>query len=511
MRTLRLGLFSLMMLALTFTGMAVTGSAEAATTSAPAGARVSAAQGGHAVSARKRHHKKKHHKKRRKHRKAAVRTSSSRPQNFSRRTVRAVRGRDSITITWPARANADSYTVAWSPLIRNIPKSPSTCYYPCKYRHTTATSMTLRTADLSTYGRLVNSASGNAVHFKVFSRHGSTLNWTGVTYPWDSWIAPSPTTTTDWVPSMSSQMPAPLPPAAGTPVGLTSFNVLAASTGGWASRGPKVAAQINGTGATIVATQENSNAGTGVPGGVAQYNDLASRLRPSGWALADNRNWDYTLGATRSASTQAARIYYKTAVWSQMSNGALMTHANINGQTTGVNVDRWVSWSKLSLKSNPSTQICVLDAHLLTNLGNYDKASADHRNAEVAQIMSELNNSNSTVRRVGTRVGAACAGVPTVIGGDFNSAEEHAPYGNMPQGTFVGNGFVDTKNAGRRYNTRLSGPGTVGAWHQTWGTQIDYLLARGVGGATSFKVNAITPSSAGSDHYPITAVVNVPN
>ncbi|MBV9830225.1 MAG: endonuclease/exonuclease/phosphatase family protein, partial [Marmoricola sp.] len=230
-----------------------------------------------------------------------------------------------------------------------------------------------------------------------------------------------------------------------------------------------------------------------------------------GWALADNRNWDYTLGATRSASSQATRIYYKTGAWTQVDRGALLTHASINGQTTGVNVDRWVSWSKLRGTANAGTKVCVIDVHLLTNLGYYDRASANHRNIEVAQILSQLNNPNSTIKHVGTRVGAACAGTPTVIAGDFNSAQAHAPYGDMPQSTLLANKFVDTKNAAVRYNTRWDGPGTVTRWHSTWGTQIDYILARGVGGARSFKTNAASPSLTGSDHYPITTVINVPN
>ncbi len=152
----------------------------------------------------------------------------------------------------------------------------------------------------------------------------------------------------------------------------------------------------------------------------------------------------------------------------------------------------------------------MLNAHLITNLGNYDRASADHRNREIAQILSELNNPNSTVRRVGTRVGSACSGTPTVLAGDFNSAQEHAPYGNQPQAAMLGAGFVDTKNAGSRRYTRFSGTGRMGSWHATWGTQIDYILTKGMGGARTFTVNRAAPDQVGSDHYPITAVVNIP-
>ena len=161
--------------------------------------------------------------------------------------------------------------------------------------------------------------------------------------------------------------------------------------------------------------------------------------------------------------------------------------------------------------ANAGTKVCVLSAHLLTNHGNYDKASADHRNAEMSQIMSELNDPNSGVRRVGSRVGSACAGTPTVFASDMNSAQEQGPYGNMPQATMLGSGFVDTKNAIHRYSTRLSGPGPIGSWHDAWGTQIDYLLTKGMGGAKAFKLNTVAPSSAGSDHYPITSLVTVPN
>lgn len=453
-------------------------------------------------------------KKKRKKKKNARRRASVRIAGFERRTVEAVRGEDKITVTWPARANATGYTVAWTPLIRSIPKTPAACVHPCKRRFIRGTSMVLSAADLSTFGRTISSASGNSTHLKVFAHRGSALRWTGVTYPHDAWISPSRTAAVDWTPTMSSQMPLPHPPAAGDTVAVSSFNVLSASASGvpsWSSRAPKIVSQMNDTGASIVATQENSNSNQGVGNSKAQYVDLADRLRPHGWTLADDRNWDTQLGMSRSWSTQATRTYYKSSIWTQTARGALLTHTPIGGQTTGINVDRWVSWTKLRSNADPLTQICVLNAHLISNQGTYDRASADHRNSEIAQIRSELENPNSTVRRVGTRVGEACAGTPMVLAGDFNSAQEHAPYGNQPQATMLQAGFVDTKNAASRHNTRVSGPGTVTAWHATWGTQIDYLLTKGMGGAKSFTVNVTAPDGTGSDHHPITARVNVPH
>ena len=254
--------------------------------------------------------------------------------------------------------------------------------------------MVLTAADLTSFGRRVSSASGNSIYFKVFSRNGPALNWTGVTYPYDAWISPARTATVNWVPSMAAQMPLPLSPAAGASHAITSFNVLSSNTSGvpsWSSRAPKVVSQFKATGASIVAAQEASNVKVG--NGKSQYRDLADRLRRSGWALADDRNWDYALRARSSASTQATRTYYKPSVWSQVSRGALMTHVPIAGRTKGTNVNRWVSWTKLRSKANASTQVCVLNAHLITNLGNYDRASANHRDREVAQILSELKES----------------------------------------------------------------------------------------------------------------------
>ncbi len=524
MRTLRRGLFGLLMLALTLSG-AVIAQTAAAPTSNQSGARLAAAQDGSSSVMRKKHKKKKHKKHKNKHkkkkhrkhkkkgRKAAVKTVARKPQNFDRRTVRTIRGIDKITVTWPARPGAEGYNVAWSPTKKNLPQSPGTCYYPCQKRWTTGTSMVLTAADMSTPGRKISSSSGNTVQLKIFSQNATGWNSTGITYPYDSWVSPAADTSTDWLPMMSAQMPAPLPAKSGRELTITSFNLMAASAGGpsWSSRAPKVVNQINSTGSSIVATQENSNVTTGVSGGASQYNDLAAKLRPSGWALSDDRNWDYELGAQHSYSTQGVRIYYKTSQWRQVNRGAILTHAGFSGQTSGVNVDRWVAWTKLQSTADANTQVCVLSAHLLTNHGDYDKASADHRNAEMSQIMSELNSSSSQVKRVGTRVGAACAGTPMVFGGDMNAAQEHAPYGNMPQSTMLGSGFVDTKNAGHRYSTRLSGPGPINAWHDGWGTQIDYLLTKGMGGAKAFKLNTVTPSASGSDHYPVTALVNVPS
>ena len=508
MRPLRYGIFAAMLLPLLSVGVTPGSAAPGSAAQAP-GLSAGPAQA-HQFQSARRHHRRHHH--RRHHRAAAVRTTTARPQRFDRRTVRTIRGLNKITVTWPARANATGYTVTWSPLISRIPSSPASCAYPCKHIFTRGTSVTLSAAQLTTAGRRVSSASGDSTHFKVFSHNGAALNWTGVTYPYDSWISPAKTAAVDWVPSMSAQMPLPYAPAAGRDVAVTSFNVLAASGGGpsWTSRAPHIVSQINNTGASIVATQENSNSNSGVGSSNNQYTDLANRLRPSGWALADSRNWDTARGMSRSWSTQGTRTYYKTSVWNQTANGALLTHVPISGQTTGVNVDRWVSWTKLRADADASTQLCVIDAHLLTNLGGNVTAAADHRRREVAQILSELNDPNSTVARVGTRVGQACAGVPTVFAGDLNSFQEQA-YGNEPQYLMLGSGFLDTKNATHRYNTRMSGPGTVTAWHETWGTQIDYLLTKGMGGAKSFKVNSGAPSTTGSDHYPITAVVSVPS
>ena len=494
----------------------VGGAAETAT-AAPAASVPTTAVGhaGHAAqpsSARRAaKHKKKHRRKKHAPARAAL---PQKPQNFSRQTVRAVRGLNKITVTWPARLRATGYTVTWAPSYANLPTSPATCVYPCQHRFTRGTSMVLTSADLSTRGRTISSASGNTVRFKLFAHNGTLLNWTGLTYPFDAWVAPAATATTDWLPAINAQLPLPLPPATGRDVAITSFNLLSASATGvptWTTRAPLIAQQINATGSSIVATQEDSNSSVGVNDGTkSQFQSLADRLAPSGWALADSRNWDYTLGATRSASSQATRIFYRTADWSQAENGAFLTHADVDGQTSGVNVDRWVSWSRFQSTADPATQLCVLSVHLLTNLGSYDVASADHRNAEVAQIVSELDNPSSTVTRVGTRVGEACAGVPTVVAGDFNAAEGHAPYGNQPQASLISAGFVDTTNAATRVNTRWTGPGTVTAWHETFGSQIDYIMAKGVGGARSFKVNAAPPSDTGSDHYPVTAVVSVP-
>jgi endonuclease/exonuclease/phosphatase family metal-dependent hydrolase len=373
--------------------------------------------------------------------------------------------------------------------------------------------MVLDSADLSTPGRRVSSASGNPIRLKVFAQSGSTVKASGITYPYDSWVGPSSTTDTDWLPSINAQMPAPLPVPAGRAVSISSFNVLSASSKSgpsWSTRAPRVVRQINNLGSSIVTTQELSNSSTGVASGKSQFADLASRLAPNGWKLADDRNFDRTLGLSRWRATQAARIFFKDSVWTQTDRGALRTHVPIQGATEGTNVDRWVSWTRLRANADPNTQVCVLDAHLLTNLGSYDQASADHRNAEVSQIVSELNSSDSRLSRVGTRVGQACSGVPTILGGDLNAAYGHAPYGNAPQESLIDAGFVDTKNAQHRYNTRWSGPGTVGSWHPKYGTQIDYLMVKGAGGASSFKVNMVDPGEDGSDHFPITAVVNLP-
>lgn len=440
---------------------------------------------------------------------SVARAAVARVASFDSRSIRTVRGTHQITVDWPARSGATAYTLAWAPTNAQLPASPGDCVSPCRKRTTTATAMTLSSADMSTPGRLVSSASGNPVRLKVYAHNSGYTR----TSPYSSFSGSTSTSTVDWLPTANAQLPAPLPAPAGRSVAVSSFNVLSAtatSAPAWSVRAPRVVQQINALGSSIVATQEASNSASKVDSGKSQFADLAARLAPSGWRLADDRNWDKALGLRQYRSTQANRIFFKSSVWEQVDRGALRTHVPIAGRTDGTNVDRWVSWTRLRATADRRTQVCVLDAHLLTNLGSYDRASADHRNEEVRQILSELTSSTSTVRRVGTRVGQACAGVPTVLAGDLNAAVGHAPYGNMPQETLVKAGFVDTKNAQRRVDTHWTGPGRVGVAHAQYGTQIDYVLARGAGGATSFTVNAVAPGSDGSDHFPVTAVVNVP-
>lgn len=438
-----------------------------------------------------------------------ARAAVARVASFDSRSIRTVRGSNQVTVDWPARSGATGYTLAWAPTNAQLPASPDDCVSPCRKRATSGTVMTLSAADMSTPGRRVSSASGNVVRLKVYA-HNSAYTRPS---PYGAFTGSTSTAAIDWLPTANAQLPAPMPAAAGRSVAVSSFNVLSAtstSAPAWATRAPQVVAQINALGSSIVATQEASNSASKVASGKSQFADLAARLAPSGWRLADDRNWDKALGLSRYRSTQANRIFYKASAWEQVDRGALRTHVPIAGATEGTNVDRWVSWTRLRATADRRTQVCVLDAHLITNLGSYDKASADHRNEEVRQILSELRSSSSTVRRVGTRVGQACAGVPTVLAGDLNAAAGHAPYGNMPQESFIDAGFVDTKNAQRRVGTHWTGTGRVGTAHAAYGTQIDYVLTRGTGGATSFTVNAVTPGRDGSDHFPVTAVVNVP-
>lgn len=444
---------------------------------------------------------------------SVAQASVSRVAAFEQRSITTVRGSDRITVDWPARSGATGYTLTWAPTNAQLGASPSDCTYPCRKRSTTATALTLSQTDMSTPGRRISSASGNVVRLKVYAHNSSYTRASGITSPYNSWVAPATSTSVDWLPTVNAQLPAPVPPRSGRSVSVSSFNVLSAtstSAPSWSVRAPRVVSQINSLGSSIVATQESSNSASKVASGLSQFADLAGRLAPTGWKIADDRNWDKAMGLTRYRSTQANRIFYKSASWQLVDRGAIRTHVPINGATEGTNVDRWVSWARLRSSTDSRTQVCVMSAHLLNNLGSYDTASANHRDAEVAQILSELGNSASSVRRVGTRVGQACSGVPTVLAGDLNAAFGHAPYGNKPQESFIDAGFVDTKNAQRRIDTHWTGTGKVGSPHAKYGTQIDYVLARGTGGATTFRVNAVDPGQDGSDHFPVTATLNLP-
>ncbi|MEH3034010.1 MAG: hypothetical protein PGN07_08205 [Aeromicrobium erythreum] len=477
---------------------------------------------------------------------AAPAEAASKPSKFPDRSVSITRGVDSLTISWPRIRGASKYAVvlAASNKFRNtqtvvLPTDPRKCYRTyCRRYDTTKTSITLSSSKLSisgAKGNTVSSSLGSLTSFKVFAINSKGWSRTGDA----SWKYRSSTTTKNWTPALYSDMPAPRPAVEGVPIKISSFNVLAASattsstssTQSWAKRRNLVADQINATGASIVGTQEASHGSTNVPSRKTQFADLLDALNarsPGPWALADdasgrrdpndwgNLDQNGDPKGLYNNSNQAVRIYYKSDVWDKAAHGAFLTgDVDRRGYdaSDAVHKLRMVSWVKLIGKTPELTgrSICVLDAHLHTNLGNYTTADANRRALETQQILTQLNKADSHYNQ-------ACAGVPAAFTGDFNVSQFHPPYGNKPIVDLVtkapdpvtGQTFIDTKNAAVRTNTRWTGTGKLQSTHQTYGTQIDYILTRGMGGATEFKVNVTSAGDQGSDHFPVTATVSLP-
>lgn len=453
-------------------------------------------------------------------RRVVVRTKARYPDWFGRSAISLARGRDSITVSWPRRKHATRYRVAWVPngMSEYLPTKPSGCRAYCKYVDTTSTRVTLDSSRLSlgSFFRASSSTAGVA-RFVVFAMNGYAHRRSNN----GSFRAVSSTATVNSLPYPNTQMAAPLPPARGTEVKVASFNVMnssktpATGASSWAQRRPLVVDQIRGTGASIVGVQELSNGSINVPGGSSMHESLLSGLG-QGWAQANPADsWaDYNGagvddGRNNVSAAQGTRIFYRTSVWSlqeRASMGVFMTgdtHLRNYSARDGGHRLRSVVWAKLRLNSDTDTVVCVLSAHLLSGT---DRASSNRRNVEMGQIISMVNNPNSTF-------GRRCHGIPTVLTGDLNTTQGKRPHGSQPVVDLVSKaGFVDTKNAAVRVNAKYNSTGINGfrTGHSTYGNQVDYVLARGMGGARRFEVNHTPPAKEGSDHLPVTATIVVP-
>jgi len=102
------------------------------------------------------------------------------------------------------------------------------------------------------------------------------------------------------------------------------------------------------------------------------------------------------------------------------------------------------------------------------------------------------------------RIGAAAAGLPVLVMGDFNAGEDNPALTPLRQA-----GFVDTY---RVVDTDPAGDGTFGAFRgDSTGAKIDYILARG--GWTVRNADILRRRSGvrdPSDHFPVVARVTFP-
>lgn len=430
---------------------------------------------------------------------------------------------DGVTATWGRVKYAKGYWVAWTPQGTEPPKSPYACSLAnyCQRQWVRGTTVTLSAAQLSmpegsSFQFRAGSAFGNTVRFRIFAINGQKYK-----------AAPSTayryggTPSDGWLSTRYSSMPAPLPPAGGTTVKISSFNILAASAigsgaGAWGNRRAKVIAQMNATGASIIGLQEASHGPVGVVSGASQVQDLAAAAAPE-WAAVDTGLWSdidqngfpANLG---NDSSQGARIFYRPSVWDLQASGAFLTGDLSKSawyhEPDSLLLLRHVSWARFQMPNQPDVQMCVVSVHLRTNGGDSNAAravAAAQRAVESAQIRAMIDSPDTTF-------GHECYGLPTAVMGDFNAAQTHQPNSNKPVTDFIKySGFVDTKNAAKRVDVNWSGTGAWNGEHDQYGSQIDYVLTRGMGGAVEFRVNRPAPSASGSDHFPVTATVQVPS
>ncbi|TQL62114.1 endonuclease/exonuclease/phosphatase family metal-dependent hydrolase [Rarobacter faecitabidus] len=320
------------------------------------------------------------------------------------------------------------------------------------------------------------------------------------------------------------------PPATGGTTDLTvaSYNVgsikAAVKTKGatpWSSRRAKVASIIASSGAGLVALQE-VGPGNIVDGGAVKSTGLPRHTDDLVAALADKVGSDkYRLVRTtpyvqagKTSGSQGARILYDSTQYKLLSNCP---------EETGKNAYSPSCSFPLPLNSGDSEGYRRRAAYALFEQISTGKVfyfvsvHLEHREGTTSKSILKLDKlrGKQATAVVSTMKSINTSGYPVIIGGDLNSWQNYQRTGALPQTKFLKGGYIDgasaTKRVGVKYPTSSQWATTVKASTVGFGSRIDYLLAKGVAGATRYTNTMVRKDSRrGSDHALIKVTFRLP-
>lgn len=396
-------------------------------------------------------------------------------------------GEDKIRVSWPRLARGTRIVVMptySNDTIENAAKS---------WKVTVPVTRTSVTTTIpAKFRKLVGSASGNPVYVRVLFYNGSVRNRAAITY---GWASPQKVTGT-----------------AADRVRIASYNVASVgATAGipghtWLDRRAAVVRAIQKASADVVAVQEASTAQVDNPRDrTKQYQDLAARLRGTGYALAVPDVGDVSTNASK-----AEHILYRTSAVTRVKAGnasvrsQAATYApdtawlDASGKKEG---DRRFAWALL--RSNASgTYFYVASIHL--EYGSSANVQRTRR-AAAAGIRGFLA---AQAKKDGRTT------APIVIAGDWNSDVERFP--SSPVSDTVAAGYRSAAASAKVVNVRYTTAHPKGKGDHGYpakptkatyvGVRIDHILVKNGEGSVSYENQMVLKDGAfdrqyqGSDH-----------
>lgn len=419
--------------------------------------------------------------------------SSVRKATPTRQSVGAIKvtvtggGADKIKVSWPRLARGTRIVVMPTYSNDTIEVATKSWKVSVPVTRTSAT-ITIPTK----FRKLIGSASGNPVYVRVFFYNATVRNRSNIAY---GWATPQKVTGT-----------------AADRVSIASYNVASvgatASIAGrtWLDRRAAVVRSIQKASADVVAIQEASTAQVDNPRDrTQQYQDLANRLKGSGYALAVP-----DVGNASATVSKAEHILYRTANVSVVKAGIASAKQNAatyaptvkwldaSGRTEG---DRRFAWALLRSKAS-GTYFYVASIHLEYGASANVQAT---RKAAAAGVRGFLAD---RARQDGRTT------APIVIAGDWNSDVERYPSGPVTDTVAAGyrSAAASTRVANVRYGTANSSSANDHGFparptrYTYVGPRIDHILVRNGEGSVAYANQLVLSGGLfdrayqGSDH-----------